>query len=160
MASHLLLAGATPDPKKRKGAEYMKYIVYMHISPSGKRYIGITKLKINRRVGKDGSGYKNCTAFYNAIKKYGWDNIQSKIIYADLSQNEAMQKEKELINMYDTTNPKKGYNISTGGESGNAGTHHITSEETKKKLRERSLANPIKYWAGKTMPQSVREKNE
>ena len=124
----------------------MKYIVYMHISPSGKRYIGITGLKLKRRVGKGGSGYKSCTAFYNAIKKYGWDNIQSKIIYAGLSQDEAVQKEKELIAMYDTTNPKKGYNISTGGESGNAGTHHITSEETKEKLRKWNLANPNRYW--------------
>jgi len=33
------------------------YIVYEHISPSGKRYIGITSNSPNRRWGANGQGY-------------------------------------------------------------------------------------------------------
>ena len=46
------------------------YTVYMHISPSGKKYIGITGQSIERRWG-NGTGYKNCISLNLAIKKYG-----------------------------------------------------------------------------------------
>lgn len=42
--------------------------VYMHTSPSNKRYIGITKRKVNKRW-QNGNGYKHNTYFTNAIKK-------------------------------------------------------------------------------------------
>ena len=51
-----------------------KYIVYEHISPSNKRYIGITCQTPEQRW-RNGEGYKGSTAFYNAIKK----NINGKI---------------------------------------------------------------------------------
>lgn len=35
------------------------YIVYKHISPSNKFYIGITLSKPEHRWGKDGHGYKS-----------------------------------------------------------------------------------------------------
>ena len=54
------------------------YIVYMHISPSNKKYIGITKQEPNRRW-RNGQGYKG-QVFYNAIEKYGWKNIQHIIV--------------------------------------------------------------------------------
>ena len=34
------------------------YSVYVHISPSNKYYIGITKFKPSQRWGKNGCGYK------------------------------------------------------------------------------------------------------
>ena len=46
------------------------YIIYKHISPSGKVYIGQTKMKAEERW-KNGKGYKSCSAFQMAIKKYG-----------------------------------------------------------------------------------------
>lgn len=47
------------------------YTVYMHISPSGKRYVGITRQRPVARW-KNGRGYINNEYFYRAIKKYGW----------------------------------------------------------------------------------------
>lgn len=55
----------------------MSYTVYMHITPSGKMYIGITGRNPLKRWGSNGSGYKG-QAFSNAIKKYGWDNMEHK----------------------------------------------------------------------------------
>lgn len=101
--------------------------LYMHISPSGKKYIGITKQKpLNR--WKNGEGYKRNEYFYRAILKYGWDNFEHRILYSDLSEEEANQKEYELIKLYDLTNPQKGYNLRAGG------LHHEMSEVSRRKL--------------------------
>ena len=59
------------------------YTVYMHISPSNKRYIGITSTKIEERW-RNGKGYKHNKHFTNAINKYGWDNFEHIIIAKDL----------------------------------------------------------------------------
>ena len=55
---------------------------------------------------------------YRAILKWGWKNIKHKI-YEVETESEMKYLEKYLIAYYQTTNPKYGYNISTGGESGN-----------------------------------------
>lgn len=102
------------------------YIVYKHICPNNKVYIGITCQKPERRWS-NGKGYKTSRYFYNAINKYGWDNIQHKILYKKLTKEEAEQKEIELIKKYKSNNLKYGYNIEYGG------CHNgKTSEETKK----------------------------
>lgn len=91
------------------------YHVYMHTSPSGKRYIGITSEKNPReRWGRDGCKYDSLR-FGGAVKKYGWDNIKHEILFSGLSKDEAVAKEVELIGQYKTMNRKYGYNASPGG---------------------------------------------
>ena len=121
-----------------------KYVCYMHISPSNKKYIGITCQETDRRWQK-GKGYKNNQYFSRSIDKYGWDNFQHIIIARGLSEEEAKWLEIELIRELDTTNIDYGYNITHGGE-GNNGNHH--SEETKKKI---SKAHKGKF-CGKNNP--------
>lgn len=91
------------------------YTVYQHICPNQKSYIGITKSNVAKRWGKQGNGYKG-QVFYNAIKKYGWENIEHKILYTHLTQEQAIELEIALIKQFKTTDPKYGYNISTGGK--------------------------------------------
>lgn len=105
------------------------YTVYMHTSPSGKRYIGITSQNPPRRRWRNGEAYKNNKHFANAIKAYGWDNFEHEILFEKLTKEEAEQKEIELISYYNSTNQNKGYNIANGGNS--IGKH---SEETKIKI--------------------------
>lgn len=106
------------------------YTVYMHTSPSGKRYIGITSTSVEKRWS-NGRGYST-QMFYRAILKYGWDNIRHEILYTNLTKEEAEQKEIELIAYYQSDNCDYGYNIEHGGNC--VGT---VSEETKKKLSEK-----------------------
>lgn len=73
-----------------------KFIVYEHVSPSEKRYIGITS-QVPTQRWHGGANYKSNNYFYKAIKKYGWDNFQHNILYTNLTKEEAYQKEKELI---------------------------------------------------------------
>lgn len=108
------------------------YTVYMHITPSNKRYIGITSKSLKERFGPNGGLYRN-QIFGRAIKKYGWSNIEHVLICDNLTKEEAKKLEIELIAKYDTTNPKYGYNKSIGGDIPVIlGQHH--SDEAKRKI--------------------------
>ena len=115
-----------------------KYIVYMHIFPNGKKYIGMTDKKPSYRWENGLSGYveKKQKAMYNAIKEYGWENVKHIILYEDLNYEEALEKEIQLIKKYKTNchryGDKYGYNMTDGGK-GTKG--HKCSAETKEKLR-------------------------
>lgn len=111
------------------------YYLYVHITPSNKLYIGITTNCIGR--WKNGYGYGSSPHFYNAILKYGWDNIQHIVLLEGLSKEVACECEKYLIAKYQTTNPKYGYNVCAGGEGTN-GYHH--TEEYKENLRNRPIS--------------------
>ena len=45
-------------------------VVYIHIFPNGKRYVGLTMRDVNKRWGKNGTAYKRQKVVYNAILKY------------------------------------------------------------------------------------------
>ena len=93
----------------------MEWFVYKHTTPSGKVYVGITSNEPKRRWNS-GHGYKHCTGFWNAICKYGWNNIQHDILYTGLTKDEAEKAERELISEYKSTDSNFGYNIMQGGD--------------------------------------------
>lgn len=106
------------------------YSVYMHKNKlNNKVYIGITCQIPTSRRWKNGNGYKKCPLFYNAIKKYGWDNFEHSILYKNISKEVAEEKEKELIKKYKSNDRNHGYNLQSGGGITNL------SELTKEKLR-------------------------
>ena len=112
------------------------FSVYKHTCPNHKIYIGITSNKINRRW-QNGFGYRENKHFFNAILKYGWDNIKHEILLTNLTKEEACKKEIELIAFYKSNQSKYGYNSSTGGERPTTGRK--LSDETKEKLRQAQL---------------------
>lgn len=107
-----------------------KYIVYKHTSPNGKVYIGITRQNALKRWSY-GSGYQGNEYFQNAIQKYGWENFTHEILFSNLSEQEAKEKEIKLIQYYDSTNRDKGYNRSPGGDV-------IAPESTEKAQKTRA----------------------
>ena len=94
---------------------YNSYIVYKHTFPSSKVYIGITKFDPKYRWLNNGRGYKTQTTFFNAIIKYGWINFKHEILYKNLSEEQALDKEEELIQQYKSYDRRYGYNISLRG---------------------------------------------
>ncbi len=105
------------NEKNTESKDKRLYLVYMHTTPNGKKYIGITQQNTTRRW-QNGHGYDTQTLFHRAIKKYGWENIKHEILEENLSEREAWEREKYYIQLYKTTNPKYGYNIHSGGTSG------------------------------------------
>ena len=86
---------------------------------------------------------------YNAIQKYGWNNIEHNILFENLSFEEAKQIEIELIAKYHTFihDPLcNGYNMTLGGE-GSLG--HKNTEKIKEANRQRLLGKK-----GKDCPNS------
>lgn len=116
------------------------YCVYCHVSPSGKRYIGITCRKPEIRWNY-GYGYIGNPYFTRAIKKYGWDSFQHIVICEGLSAEEASEMEIALIKEYNSTDSRKGYNISLGGINEN----QVFSDEIRKKISDakRGIPCPI-----------------
>lgn len=96
------------------------YWVYKHTFPNGKCYVGITmQYPIER--WKNGRGYSYNKHFDRAVKKYGWDNVEHEILAAYVSKQEACELEQHYIELYQSADPKYGYNQSTGGEHGGSG---------------------------------------
>lgn len=84
----------------------------------GRKYIGITGQKSKYRW-RNGLGYKENDYFYRAINKYGWDNFKHEILFENLSREQACNKEKALIKLFQTYDAVYGFNHTLGGESGN-----------------------------------------
>ena len=116
------------------------YCVYVHINKiNGKRYVGQTIHGDNpNERWKNGSGYKGCEYFYNAIKKYGWENFDHEIVANNLTADEADNFERLLIKEFDLQNPDKGYNLESGGTR-----NKTLSDATKKKISEAHIGRAL-----------------
>lgn len=138
------------------------WTVYVHIVPQSiteydydKYYVGITSKSVEKRWGKNGNSYHG-QPFYNTIQKYGWNNIKHYIIAEYLTENEAKDFEKTLIdklkcNLY---KDKYGYNMTDGGD-GTLG--YNMSQEEKEKRRKRYLGKGNPYY-GKKHTEETKQK--
>ena len=115
------------------------FCVYLHTNKNnGKKYVGITCQKPENRF-LNGKGYQK-QYFGKAIRKYGWESFETKILFEGLSESEAKEKEIELIAELETNNPLVGYNITIGGD-GTVGYHH--TQEAKDKMRIAKIGKPM-----------------
>ncbi|MCC8068725.1 MAG: GIY-YIG nuclease family protein [Ruminococcus sp.] len=136
------------------------YIIYLHKNKiNNKVYIGQTCQKPEYRWN-NGEGYKRQPYFYNAIKKYGWNNFEHIILETNLTQEEANEKEKYYIQYYHSNETQYGYNMREGGKEdfkckkevglkiSKTAKGHITSEETKQKI-SKANSGKISWVKGK-----------
>lgn len=94
---------------------------------NGKMYVGITGKGAAHRWGK---GYRHCTKLNRAIKKYGWDGFDHRVLVDNLTKEEAEEIEQNLISDLMLQDDRYGYNIASGGSA------PTMSDETKKKISE------------------------
>lgn len=114
-----------------------EWTVYAHVNKTnGKIYVGITGRDPSKRWGKNGCLYREKqTAFYNAIKKYGWDGFKHIELISGISEEMAKTIESELIKKYHTCvydENKNGYNMDYGGALIRTGIH--PSDDTRNKM--------------------------
>ena len=69
--------------------EERNYKLYVHISPSGKRYYGITCKKNVQDRWLNGKGYGGNKQYTNAINKYSWENFEHIVLFKNLTKEEA-----------------------------------------------------------------------
>ena len=129
-----------------------KYCIYLHKNKlNNKVYIGQTCQKPEYRWN-NGEGYKNCSYFYKAIQKYGWDNFEHIILEQNLTLNEANEKEEYYIKLYNSIDSKMGYNLSYGGNNKNVS--NLTKEKCSQNMKE--------FWQNeehrKNMSEKMKEK--
>lgn len=129
-----------------------KFIVYCHtLKSDGRKYIGITGQNPKKRWNY-GNGYTSY--FRNAIKKYGWNNFEHTILFEDLTEQEAIQKEIELIKELDLTDREKGFNLCYGGQGTNG---YVFNEKDIEKMRISHLGKKLTEEQKQKISLSLRE---
>lgn len=117
--------------------EEPRYCIYLHRNKiNGKIYIGQT---CNKNVRWFPISYKDCSYFYNAIQKYGWDNFEHIILKDNLTVQQVDKLERDYIEEYNSTNRQLGYNLRPGGNHGYNLTKEIKqkiSQSNKKYVKE------------------------
>ena len=117
----------------------MRFWVYVHTCPNGKRYVGITTASKPEYRWKEGRGYKG-QLFGRAVLKYGWDNITHEA-WELTCESVMYYAEKYLIAYYHTTESEFGYNHTAGGPLGSkkTGPRKPISEEARERMRIAAL---------------------
>ena len=116
--------------------EQNSYTVYKHTTPCGKSYIGITSKPVKERW-LNGRGYIRNNHFWNAIQKYGWENITHEVLETGLSREAASCAERRYISLFNSANPLCGYNLTNGGETGMRHTEESRQKLSKSKKGKR-----------------------
>jgi len=123
-------------------------VIYVIINLiDNKKYVGQTTKKMKGRWDGTLKGAEN--ASYNqhlisSMKKYGVNNFKSKILLKCCSKDDLDFFEDYFIVVWDTINPKKGYNIKRGGLYGKFNEEKQTlTMQTIRKIRK-SLLNTEK----------------
>ena len=91
------------------------FIVYIHIFPDNKKYVGQTTTPARVRWS-GGRGYKTNKVLQQAINDTGWDNIDHRVFEVN-NKYEMDLLERYFIEYYNTTDPEYGYNIGYGGNN-------------------------------------------
>ena len=123
------------------------YSIYVHTTPDGRKYVGCTSQELNKR-SHGGSHYKKNTRFYDAIKFFGWDNIQHKVLETVEDKKTALKREEYYTLLWRTNEPEFGYNIFVG---------NIPNEDNRKKHSEKMKGRKQSEESNKKRSEKVNE---
>ena len=141
----------------------MRGVIYKYTSPSGKVYIGQTLNEYMRRAMWKNINHPYAGPYINRARaKYGYSNFKYDVLISLESDDESFLREeinrleKYYIELYDSTNPSKGYNITIGGlgHEGNKNAiispqcreacikSNIGKKQSKEQILKRYLSDP------------------
>lgn len=117
----------------------MRGVIYKYTSPSGKVYIGQTLNEYMRRAMWKNINHPYAGPYINRARaKYGYSNFKYDVLISLESDDESFLREeinrleKYYIELYDSTNPSKGYNITIGGLGHEGNKNAIISPQCRK----------------------------
>lgn len=118
----------------------MRCVYLVQNTVNGKIYVGQTKDFAARKAGHLYAARKGCKRpLYRAIRKYGEEAFLFEILEEceDVLINE---REQYWVSHYDSFNPEKGYNLTSGGNQ-----NYVLSKDTKQKLHDLNIGekNPM-----------------
>lgn len=136
--------------------------VYCLTSPSGKRYVGIAcgNGGINRRWNSYKWLVKSIQPqrhLYRALKRHGPTSFKYEVILETNDIEKARRVEMQLIALWHLQDPKKGYNITAGGQSGMAGRKH-SLETLEKMAKARKERKPVSDETRAKMQKSAKQR--
>lgn len=136
------------------------FSVYKLTSPNNKCYIGMTSINPIKRWAS-GHGYKDNKEFWNDIVKYGWDNIKREIVLTTENEDEAHQKEIELILLYKTIDHNYGYNKKVVSNAVHSSKRKgVTCINTNRKFRSLKKASAYAHTSEKYVREVCEGKRE
>jgi len=123
---------------------------------NGKRYVGKTifSLEHRRSMHKNSAEKRSKCAFHCALKKYGIENFEWRIIVETDDDEELREFEIESIAFLHTKVPN-GYNMTDGGD-GTSG--HKMTEETKCKISRKAKGRLVSKEVRRKMSEAQRGK--
>ncbi len=118
----------------------MLYVIYLITNLiNNKKYVGQTQQGREDRRWQEHSIFciNENKPLYNAIKKYGPENFEFKIIETAIPEELIDEREKHYIKYYNTFYlNNQGYNMTEGGQ----GIHgYVHNDETKARIKESNL---------------------
>jgi len=121
-----------------------KWTIYCHtLKTDGRRYIGLTSHTMEKRWKEHIKNSKSGRSYFqNAIRKYGYDAFEHKVLAQSWDLEGANETERTIIEQEDTRNSENGFNLALGGQ------HALNSNqlEYRAKLSEIAKATQsVKY---------------
>jgi len=118
----------------------MLYVIYLITNlVNNKKYVGQTKQGRAERRWQEHFVYtvNDSKVLHNAIRKYGAENFEFKLIETDILEELIDEREQYYIKYYNTFYLNgQGYNMTEGGQ----GIHgYMHTEETKQRIKESNL---------------------
>jgi group I intron endonuclease len=118
----------------------MLYVIYLITNLiNNKKYVGQTLQGREERRWQEHSIFciNENKPLYNALKKYGAENFEFKVIETNISEELIDEREKYYIKYYNTFYLNgQGYNMTEGGQ----GIHgYVHTDETRSRIKESNL---------------------
>ena len=131
--------------------------IYLHISPENHIYIGQSNRIDPNKRWNNGKNYYHNPHFSNVIKKFGWKNIEHKIICDNLTREEANLIEIQLIKLYKQKPEYIVLNLTDGG-LGHSGYNFQESSKMKLSKRMKGRIKINKNGKDKMIPRDQLDK--
>ena len=122
------------------------YSIYVHTTPDGKKYVGVTGKDNPKKRWKNGRLYRHNKCFSDAIKFFGWENIQHEVVETFEDKETAFKMERYYILLWRTNEPAYGWNIKIGNSNYSMSETHRNKISSSIKGKHWKIIEGKRFW--------------